>query len=272
MDRVTVWDNLTLYLRLLGVSVRSQLQYRASFIMLALGQFLSTGGEFLAIWALFERFGSLKGWRLAEIALFYGIISIAFAIADAAGRGFDLFANMVRSGEFDRVLLRPRSTALQVAARELQIMRIGRFSQGLVVLVWAAGALGIVWTVPRIMLLLWAVIGGACLFVGLFVLQATMCFWTTESLEIMNTVTYGGVETAQYPITVYRDWFRTFFTFGVPLAALSYFPAVGILGRPDVLGTPFWFQCLAPGIGVLFLVLSLQVWKIGVRHYHSTGS
>jgi ABC-2 type transport system permease protein len=267
-----VWDDVTLYIRLLGVSVRSQLQYRVSFIMLALGQFAATAGEFLAIWALFDRFGSIAGWSLAEVALFYGMVNIAFAIADAAGRGFDLFANMVRNGDFDRVLLRPRGTALQVAARELQIMRIGRFSQGFIVLIWSAGALGIVWTAPRIMLLLWAVIGGACLFVGLFVLQAVMCFWTTESLEIMNTMTYGGVETAQYPLTIYRDWFRTFFTFGVPLAAVSYFPSLGILGRPDTLGTPLWFQYLAPGIGVLFLVVALQVWKIGVRHYHSTGS
>jgi ABC-2 type transport system permease protein len=142
----------------------------------------------------------------------------------------------------------------------------------IIVLAWSAASLGVVWTVPRILLLLEAIAGGACLFVGLFVLQATMCFWSTESLEIMNTVTYGGVETAQYPITIYRDGFRKFFTYMVPLAAFSSYPALAILGRQDPLGSTQLFQVLAPLIGVAFLMVTLQVWRIGERHYRSTGS
>ena len=55
--------------------------------------------------------------------------------------------------------------------------------------------------------------GGVCLFYALFVIQATICFWTIESLELMNTMTYGGVESAQYPLVIYGRWFRGFFTF-----------------------------------------------------------
>ncbi len=89
----------------------------------------------------------------------------------------------------------------------------------------------------------------------------------------MNTVTDGGRETAQYPLSIYRPWFRRFFTFVVPLACVSYFPAIAILGRRDgALGTPRWFQCAAPAIGVAFMLVCLQVWRIGVRHYRSTGS
>jgi ABC-2 type transport system permease protein len=265
-------DALRLYTRYVAASLRSQMQYRASFIMLAFGQFLATGVEFLALWAVFDRFGSLQGWTLAEVALFYGIISVAFAIAESVARGFDIFGDLVRSGDFDRFMLRPRSTALQVAGHEVQLMRIGRFSQGLIVLLWATTALGVRWTVPRLALLVASVLGGTCLFVGLFVLQATMAFWTTETLEIWNTVTYGGVETAQYPISIYRPWFRGIFTFVVPLAAVTYFPALPILDRADVLGSPVWFQWLAPLVGVAFLGVALQVWRIGIRHYHSTGS
>lgn len=265
-------DAIHLYLRYVSISVRSQMQYRASFIMLSLAHFLVTGIEFLAVAALFDRFGALRGWRLAEVALFYGIVNIAFSFADGMGRGFDVFAGLVKSGEFDRLLLRPRSAALQIAGRELTLSRIGRLSQGLFVLLWAAARLDVAWTLPRIGLTALAVVGGACLFIGLFVLQATLCFWTTESLEIMNTVTYGGVQTARYPLTLYRDWFRNFFTFVVPLAAISYFPALAIIGRTDPLGTGVWFQVCAPLIGVAFLVGSLQVFQLGVRHYRSTGS
>ena len=248
------------------------MQYRASFVMLALGHLAATGIEFVGILVLFDRFGSLKGWSLHEVAFMYGVVNISFAIADAATRGFDLFGQMIKSGDFDRVLTRPRSAALQVAGQELTLRRAGRLAQGLFVLVWAAFGMDMSWSAASVCLLMGAIAGGACLFSGLVILQATLAFWTVETLEIMNTLTYGGVETTQYPLPIYRPWFRRFFTFGVPLACVSYFPSVAVMGVPDPLGSPLWFQYVSPLIGVGFLAVALQFWRFGVRHYLSTGS
>ena len=263
---------LRLYFRYVGVSIRSQMQYRASFLMLSIGQFLLTGIEFVAIWALFDRFGSLESWTLAEVALLYGMANVTFAITDGVARGFDLFARQVRSGEFDRVLLRPRGTAFQVAASEVQLMRIGRLAQGLAVLVWALLSLEIAWDPAKGVLLVAAILGGVGTFLGLFVLQATLAFWTTESLEIVNVVTYGGVETTQYPLEIYKRAFQRFFTFVVPLAFMNFVPALAILGRVEGSGWPAWTPWISPLVGVVFLAISLQVWRFGVRHYRSTGS
>lgn len=265
-------EDAALFRRYLAVSIRGQMQYRASFVMLALGNLIGTGIEFLGILALFHRFGSLRGWSLAEIALFYGVVGIAFALAEALGRGFDTFDGQVKSGDFDRLLLRPRSTAFQVAAQDVQLMRIGRFLQALTVLLWALHALPIAWSPVKALLLLGSIVGGSCLFYGLFVLQATLAFWTVESLEIMNTVTYGGTETAQFPLTIYRPWFRRLFTFVVPLACMNLLPMRAILPRADLAGIPMAAAYLSPGIGLLFLLVSLQIWKLGVRRYGSTGS
>ena len=150
--------------------------------------------------------------------------------------------------------------------------RAGRLAQGLVVLLWAGSSYGIDWTVGKACLACATVLGAASLFFGLVVLQATLAFWTTESLEIMNTVTHGGVETAQYPLPIYRPWFRRFFTFVVPLAFANYFPAIAILDRPDPLGMSPVLGWIAPLVCLAFWFLSLQVWKFGVRHYASTGS
>jgi len=65
---------------------------------------------------------------------------------------------------------------------------------------------------------LWATAGGIALFFGLMVLQGTMSFWTIESLEVANVVTYGGVQAAQYPLSLYNGWLRGLLTFVVPLA------------------------------------------------------
>lgn len=88
----------------------------------------------------------------------------------------------------------------------------------------------------------------------------------------MNTTTYGGVETAQFPISIYREWFRRFFIYVIPLAGVTYFPAVALIGKQDPLGTSRLLQYLAPLSGPLFLAATLQLWRIGVRHYRSTGS
>jgi ABC-2 type transport system permease protein len=179
---------------------------------------------------------------------------------------------MVKSGDFDRLLLRPRHTALQLTGQELTLRRIGRFSQGLLVLLWASHALDLEWTAARYLLLDIAILGGVCFFYALMVVQASFSFWTTEGLEVMNTLTYGGGEAGRYPLTIYHSWFRRFFTYVIPLACISYYPAIGILGRADPLGSTLYFQWAAPGIGFIFLLASLQLWKFGVRHYRSTGS
>jgi len=120
--------------------------------------------------------------------------------------------------------------------------------------------------------LLATIAGGVALFTGILILQATLSFWTIESLEVANALTYGGVEASQYPLDVYVRWFREFLIFVVPLACVGYFPVVRILGHHDSLGAPAWLCDVAPLTGFLFLGVALRVWHFGVRHYRSTGS
>jgi ABC-2 type transport system permease protein len=72
-------------------------------------------------------------------------------------------------------------------------------------------------------------------------------------------------------MTIYRRWFQLFFTFVVPLACANYLPALALLGKPDPLGTPLFAQWLAPLAGPAFLLLTLQLWRLGVRRYTSAG-
>ena len=112
-------DTLYVYRRFLGVSIRAQMQYKASFFMQLVGRLIITTGELMAIFVLFGRFGSLIGWNVYQVAFIYGIVNISFAVADALTTGFDMFGTMVKSGDFDRILTRPRSTALQLAGARI---------------------------------------------------------------------------------------------------------------------------------------------------------
>ena len=258
---------IALWRRYAAVSIRSQLQYRASVAMQSLGAFMVTVVEFAGIWALFARFGSVRGWTLPEIALFYGMISIAWSITDALARGFEVFGSLLKAGDFDRVLLRPRSTVLQLLGHELTVRRIGRFAQGACVLGYALANLDVPWDAPRVALLAAAIAGAICVFLGLVILQATTAFWTTETLEVWNAFTYGGVTMGQYPLAIYRPWFRKLFTYAIPLGAAIYVPGLVLLGRAS--SPAHW---LAPLAGPGFLIIALQLWRFGVRRYRSTGS
>jgi ABC-2 type transport system permease protein len=266
-------NGIRLYWRFLAVSVRAQMQFPGSFLMVLISQALATSAEFVGIWALFRHFGQIKGWTFPEVAVFYAVINMSFSITEVTARGFDIFGpQFVKTGNFDRLLLRPRSAPLQLLGHECRLTRLDRFLQGAVVLVVAAHFVHLDLSIATITLLLATVAGGVALFAGIMILQATLSFWTIESLEIANTLTYGGVEASQYPLDIYARWFRQLLIFVVPLACVGYFPVVRILGHHESLGVPGWLSSVSPLMGFLFLAVALRVWRIGVRHYRSTGS
>mgnify|MGYP002778389909 CR=1 FL=1 len=243
------------------------MQYKASFLMLSLSHFLGTFVDILGIWILFDRFKFVHGWTFPEVGLIYGIMNVGFALAEAFSRGFDTFSQIIKYGDFDRLLLRPLSSLYQVALREVQAMRIGRFLQGLIVLSWSFSQLSL--APLSLLLILFSVLGAACLFYGLFVIQATASFWIIEALELMNVATYGGLQTGQYPISIYDKVFRLIFTLIIPIACVGYYPVASLLQRGSI---PLWLGALFPLAGFIFLFLACQFWHFGVRHYRSTGS
>ena len=264
---------LALYGRYAATSVRAQFSYAGMLAMMSFGQFLVTIIEFLGIWALFRRFDHIVGWRLGDVALFYGLVSVTFSIGDTITRGFDVFGSVfVRTGAFDRLLLRPRSLTLQLLGYELRLTRVGRMAQGIGVFAWGAAVTHFAFTPAALSILAFAVVGGVAMFSGLFVMQATLSFWTVESLEAVNIFTYGGEAAAEYPMNVYAGWFRNFLTFVVPVGCVTYLPMLAAMGRSDPLGAPDWILPLAPLAGFAFLAVGLFIWRFGVRHYTSTGS
>ena len=265
-------DASKVYLAMLTVSIRAQMQYRVSFLFDSLGQLVLSSLDFIGMWVLLTRFGQIVGWRFAEIALLFGLTTCSFALAEGTSYGFDYFGAIVKRGDFDRMLLRPRSTVLQLAGQQLSLRRGAKLLQGMIVTAWALHHLEVLWDLRHVVTLLLTVAGGFGLYYGLFIFQATIIFWTIESLEIINILTYGGREVSQFPVTVYGAWLRRFFTFVVPVACVSYFPVCAFLGKTEVLGTSLLFQIMSPLLGLVFLAAMLLFWDHGEKRYRSTGS
>jgi ABC-2 type transport system permease protein len=266
------WADAVLYRRLIGARIRAQMQYRLSFLLMTLVSIVVTGSDLLAILILFNYFEELAGWRAGEVALLYGLTMVAFGLSEMVAAGFDIFPQAIRQGELDRVLLRPIGIFVQVLAADFQLRRLGRVSQGGLALALAMAWTPIAWTPLKVLYLLVVIVSGFVMFSALLVLGAVLCFWTVQSIEIINTVTYGGTEMASYPLPIYHELLQRFFTFVVPLAFVSYFPALYLLDRPEVQRLPGWLPGMTPVAAVMLALVAWLAWQVGVRHYQSTGS
>lgn len=262
---------MRLYYRYVTILLKSQMQYRASFLLLTFGQFFVPFFTFAGMYFLFQQFGQIRGWSFPETALCFAVIHTAFAISVCFIRGFDMFSSHVVKGDFDRILLRPRSTVLQVLGSDFEFTRLSRLIQSSVVFVWAVWKLPITWTLAKAVVLFLMVASGVFIFAGIFILTAALCFWTIQGLEIVNIFTDGGREMAQYPINIYQKGLARFFTFIIPFGCANYLPLLYLVDRTsDTVST---VACmLSPLWGMFFLLPCLLVWRHGVRHYLSTGS
>ncbi len=264
----------TLYRRLTIAQLKSQLQYPIAFWFELLGAGFITTVEFGTLALILQRFEEIGGWTLGEVAFLYGMVEVAFGTMDMLFSGFDppVFGRRVRLGQFDQLLLRPINITLQVLGSRLEVRRIGRILQGIVIFGAAVIVTDLRWTIPKLLYLPWAWFGLIAFFGGLFIVGATITFWTVESIEVINILTYGGNEMMSYPMSIYPDWMRRFFTFIIPAIFLNYYPALYFLDKADPFGLPAWASFLAPLVGLGTLKLALLFWRLGIRNYQSTGS
>jgi ABC-2 type transport system permease protein len=265
---------LRLYLKLIGVRLRSQMQYRAAFVVDSLGAALAIFVEFITLALVLTRFGSIGGWTLGEVAFLYGLVESAFGSMDMFFSGFDpaTFGVHIQRGTFDQFLLRPLGLPLQLFTSEFVARRVGRILNGVLIFAFGLSQTSVHWTALKLVYLP-VVFGSTVLFFGgLFVLGATLCFWTVESIEVINIFTYGGTTMMSYPMHIYDEWMRRFFLFVIPSGLLIYYPALFFLDKPDPLGMPAFAPFLAPLAGPGTLLAAFALWWIGVRHYTSTGT
>ena len=117
-----------LYLHYISIHIRSAMQYKTSFFLTTLGQFLFSFNVFMGITFMFQRFHEVKGFTYSEVLICYALVLVEYSLAEMFARGFDSFSGMVRHAEFDRVLVRPRNEILQVLGSKFELSSLGRFT------------------------------------------------------------------------------------------------------------------------------------------------
>ena len=265
--------DVRLYLRLIRMQIQAQAQYKVNLLLDIVTYLLTTVLEFTAVLLFFGPFPTLLGWHVGEVVLLTAIMSISFGFAEMIGAGIDNFAETIRRGDFDRVLLRPVGVFTQVIGSDFRLRRLGRLTQGVLAFILALHLLPhLHWTIAKVLVLVLGVVSGAVIFITILLLGATVCFWTIETTELTNILTYGGREMLSYPLTIYHQILQRFFLFVVPVAFGSYVPTCYILERPLPFGLSNALAFTGPLAAALFACVAAFVWRFGVHRYQSTGS
>jgi ABC-2 type transport system permease protein len=267
-----VVETLAVYRRLMGAQVRSNAAYRVSFALDLLSNAIMPVIDVIAVVAMFQVTRELGGFTTFEVLVMFGLSASAFSLADLAVGNIERIRVYVRMGLLDAVLVRPLSALGQLVTLDFTVRRVTRFAVALAVLTVALASVGPQWTVGRTVLVVLAIVGGATFFGAVFVATATVAFWWIDSGEFANGFTYGGRDFTSYPVTVYSGFFRRAFAYGLGFAFVAYYPALGLLGRADPLGLPAWMAWSTPVAAAVATGVAAWAWRLGIRHYRSTGS
>lgn len=259
-------DGFHLYAHYFKIQFRSAMQYKTSFLLTCLGQFLVSFNVFLGVYFMFQRFHGVKGYTYSEVLLCFAITLMEFSLAEMVARGFDTFPSMISNGVFDRIMVRPRNEIFQVLGQRIEFTRIGRMLQAIVMFAYGIGNSGVEWTLSKILTVIFMLLGGAAVFSGIFLIYAAICFFTLEGLEFMNIFTDGAREYGKYPVNIYGNKVLLLCTFVVPYALIQYYPLLFLLDRG------VWWYAFLPAGGFLFLLPCYLLWRFGLAHYKSAGS
>ncbi|KOX24678.1 transporter [Streptomyces sp. NRRL F-6491] len=252
--------------------IRSTMTYRLSFALTLFNSLCVTFFDFVVILLMFGRVKGLGGFSFAEVAFLYGTAGTAFGIADLTMGSLQRMGRRVRDGSLDTFLMRPAPLLAQVAADKFALRRFGRVAQALIVLVWGLLLLDVDWTPVKAVLLPVTVVCGAVIFGAVMVIGASALFWLQDAAEVTNAFTYGGNTLLQYPPTVFAQELVRGVVYVVPLAFVSWLPALYVLGRPAPAGVPDWAAFASPLVALVCCGVAGLAWRAGVRSYRSTGS
>ena len=160
---------MRVYFKTILMLIKMQLEYRKAFIISVIGSFLITFFLTISVYFLFEEFNQIGDWTFYEVAFLFGMVFLNFSISEMFLRGLDHFENIIKNGEFDRILIRPQNLLMQATCTEFDLSKIGRIIQCLAVIVIALANIDIEWNIYKVFVFLLMNFGCFIIFFGIFI-------------------------------------------------------------------------------------------------------
>ncbi len=258
---------LSLYGAFLLQRFKILMEYRVNFLIGATSTIFLQAAGIATIWVVMSQVPELNGWSFDEVLMVYGLVTLAKSINHMFADNLWTLGNQyIRTGGFDRFLVRPIDPLFHLLADRFCHDGIGNFLVGALLVAKSSAALGIPWTPLNLAYLAAAVLSGGVIFIALNLLTCVSAFWIMDSVPVTRLV-FDNHLFAQFPLSIYPKAVGIWLTWVIPYGFASFYPASHLLGRE--VGLLAW---MGIPVAALLLVVSYRFWQFGLRHYSSTGS
>lgn len=256
-----------LYWHFLIQRLKVLMEYRANFILGASSTIIWQASSIAAVWVVMQKVPTLNGWNYDEVLLVYGLVTLSKSINHMfADNLWTLGRVYIRSGGFDRFLVRPIDPLFHLLADRFCQDGVGNFLVGVALVVKATVALHIAWTPLKLLMLVVGVVSGGFIFIALNLITCVAAFWIVDSVPVTRLV-FDNHLFAQYPLSIYPRAINILLTWVIPYGFASFYPASYLLDR--AVGNLAWF---GPLIAAILLWVGYRLWQTGLKYYSGTGT
>ena len=259
------------HLRLLAIQLRASLvlslQYRVEFFGSALLAFFWVGWSLVPILVVFQHREAVAGWSYEEALVVLGWFTLMKGVLEGAvNPSLVTVVEHIRKGTLDFVLLKPADAQFLVSTAKFAPARVADVVGGLAIFAVAFHRMGRAPAAGHVLAAAALLLCAAVTLYSIWILVVSMAFYVVK-VDNLSYLFSSIFDAARWPVSVFRGAWRLVFTFVVPLALMTTFPALALLGRLDARTAA---AALAGAAG--FAVFARAVWVRSIGHYTSASS
>jgi ABC-2 type transport system permease protein len=258
------------YLRLLRVQLRASLalsvQYRLEFLVQGALALFWSAWSLVPVLVLFGHRPVLAGWSFEEALVVMGwFVLMKGVLEGAVNPSLAAVVEHIRKGTLDFVLLKPADAQFLVSTARFEPWRVMDLLAALGIFGYAFHRLGR-WPAPGSLLAALLLLACATFTLySLWILVISAAFHVVK-VDNLSYLFSSIFDAARWPVTVFRGAWRVLFTVVVPLALMTTYPALALLGRLEARTA-----LAALGGTLLFALFARAVWRSSIAHYTSAG-
>ena len=259
------------YMRLFGIQLRAStllaVQYRADFLIDGVIELFYAATAILPLFVVFRSRSTVAGWSFGEALLVTGWFTLLQGLIEGAiNPSLTSVVEHVRKGTLDFVLLKPADAQFLVSTARFQPSRVINLVTAAAIFVYAFTKLGrapsMIGLAESVVLLASAVV----LLYSLWILTVSAAFYVVRIDNLTHLFT-SIFDAARWPASVFRGFLHLLFTFVIPLALMTTYPAEAMLGRLAPLTV-----ALSVAGALAFATFSRRVWLRSIGRYTSASS
>jgi ABC-2 type transport system permease protein len=243
---------------LAATNLKASLALRGAFVIQAAFMVLNNLTFFVFWWALMRHVPQLRGWRLDDVALLFGLVAASFGLTMTVAGGVRHLARFIDEGELDTLLTQPRPVLLQAIGIRSQPSGVGDVISGIGFMMWS-GHLS--WaTLPLVAA---AVVASAIVFLACGVVFFSLAFWLGRVESLARSVWELLITFSLYPEPLFGGMLRLALFTILPAGFAAYVP-VQFVRSPSIAGT-----ALLLAASGTYLAVAVHVFGRGLRRYAS---